>query len=55
VRTTGDPFAVRGWIGKDVPDARFVYHESVFLPFGDDGETVDHELIVSVYVPRAPD
>lgn len=55
VRTTRDPFAVRGWIGRDVPDARFVYHESVFLPLGADGETVDHILIVSIYVPKATD
>jgi hypothetical protein len=53
VRSTAEPFAVRGWIGKDVPDARFVYHESVFLPLGADGKTVDHELIVSAYVPRS--
>jgi len=53
VRTTAEPFAVRGWIGKEVPDARFVYHESVFLPLGADGNTVDHELIVSAYVPKS--
>lgn len=53
VRKTAAPFAVRGWVGREVADARFVYYESVFLPLGDDGETVDHILIVSVYVPRA--
>jgi len=55
VRVTADPFAVRGWIGREFGDARFVYFESVFLPFGDDGETVDHIACVSVYVPKAPD
>ncbi len=55
VRVTAEPFAVRGWVGREVADARFVYFESVFLPFGDDGETVDHLACVSVYVPRAPD
>jgi len=55
VRNTRDPFAVRGWIGKEVPDSKFVYHESVFLPLGEDDETVDHLVIVSVYVPRSLD
>ena len=55
VRRTAEPFAVRGWVGREVADARFVYYESVFLPLGDDGESVDHILIVSNYVPRALD
>ncbi len=55
VRATRDPFVVRGWIGKEVPDSRFVYHESAFLPMGADGETVDHILVVSVYVPKSLD
>ncbi|HUO88767.1 MAG TPA: PAS domain-containing protein [Rhizomicrobium sp.] len=55
VRVTAEPFAVRGWIGREVKDARFVYFESAFLPLGDDGLTVDHIACVSVYVPRAPD
>ncbi len=54
VRVTADPFAVRGWVGREIPDARFVYYESVFLPLGEDGENVDHILVVSMYVPRAP-
>src|SRR3569832_745516 len=54
VRVTADPFAVRGWIGREFGDARYVYFESVFLPFGDDGETVDHIACVSVCVPTAP-
>jgi hypothetical protein len=53
VRTTREPFCVRGWIGKEVPDSKFVYHESAFLPLGEDGETVDHIVIVSSYVPKA--
>lgn len=55
VRVTADPFAVRGWVGREIADARFVYFESVFLPLGDDGEHVDHIACVSVYVPKAPD
>jgi hypothetical protein len=54
VRATGDPFAVRGWVGREIPDARFVYYESAFLPLAEDGETIDHILVVSIYVPKAP-
>jgi len=53
VRVTAEPFAVRGWVGREIPDARFVYYESAFLPFAEDGENVDHILVVSMYVPRA--
>jgi hypothetical protein len=52
VRTLGVALAVRGWIGRDVPDSNFCYYETVFLPLGADSE-VDHILIVTSYVPRA--
>ena len=55
VRVTSEPFAVRGWVGREVTDARFVYYESAFLPFSDDGLAVDHILVVSIYVPKALD
>lgn len=55
VRTSAAPLAFRGWVGREVPEARFVYYESLLVPFADDGETVDHILIASVYVPKAPD
>ena len=55
VRTHAEPLALRGWVGREEPDARFVYYESVLLPFAPDGETVDHILVASVYVPKAPD
>ncbi len=51
VRITGLPLAVRGWIGRHVPQSRFSYHETAFLPLGENG-VVDHLLIVSTYVPR---
>lgn len=51
VRVTGVPFAVRGWIGRHVPHSRFSYHETAFLPLGENG-VVDHLLIISTYVPR---
>ncbi len=55
VRSTGEPLAFRGWVGREVKDALFVYHESAFLPPGEDDDTVDHILAVSIYVPKAPD
>jgi hypothetical protein len=52
VRATAAPFAVRGWIGREIKDARFVYHESCFLPLSEAGATVDHILSVAVHVPK---
>jgi hypothetical protein len=53
VRTTLQPFAMRGWVGREIKDVRFVYYESCFLPLAEDGQTVDHILVVSIYVPKA--
>ncbi len=55
VRTTAAPLAFHGWIGREDAQSRFVYHESILLPLAYDGETVDHILVASFYVPRAPD
>ncbi|HEY0266797.1 MAG TPA: hypothetical protein VGC16_08600 [Rhizomicrobium sp.] len=52
VRTSGEPLFYRGWVGADLPDAQFVYHESAVLPFG--AAQVDHILVVSALVPRDP-
>ena len=30
-------------------DGRAMFHESLVMPLGDDGETVDHILVVGVY------
>jgi len=53
VRNTGEPLAFRGWVGREVKDALFVYHESAFLPLGEQADAVDHILVVSIYVPTA--
>jgi hypothetical protein len=50
VRYSGEPLFYRGWVGADMPGARFVYYESAILPFGPD--PVDHILVVSALVPR---
>ena len=34
-------------------ESRFVYHESAFLPLGEQADAVDHILVVSIYVPKA--
>jgi hypothetical protein len=52
VCTTGEPFAMRGWVGRDVPQSAFSYYETLFLPLGRDN-TVDHLLVVTNYSPRA--
>lgn len=52
VRTTAEPYALRGWVGKDFPKSRFVYYESIFLPLGPSDSVVDHLLVVGVYSPR---
>ncbi|MEI9885744.1 MAG: PAS domain-containing protein [Rhizomicrobium sp.] len=54
VVAAAEPYCVRGWMGRDVPHARFAYHESAFLPLGATEAAVDHLLIVSGYIPRAP-
>jgi hypothetical protein len=53
VRVTGEPHCLRGWVGRDVPDSRFVYYESAFLTLGANEDAVDHLLILSAYVQRS--
>jgi len=51
VRTTTQPFALRGWVSPSVPSL-FSYHETAFLPLGDKDE-IDHILVASSFTPRA--
>lgn len=53
VRTSARAFAFRGIIGRDVPDARFVWFETAYFPFGSPDGIVDHVLNAAVYRPRA--
>jgi len=53
VRAGGEPLGYRGWVGKDLPDAAFVHHESAILPLGEEN-VVDHILVVSSLVLRHP-
>ncbi|HWA03999.1 MAG TPA: PAS domain-containing protein [Rhizomicrobium sp.] len=52
VRMGREAFGYRGWIGRDMPDTKYSYHECAFFPLGTDGEVVDHILVAGVYVPR---
>lgn len=52
VRGSGEPLGYRGWVGRDMKGAEFVYHENAVLPFGLHPDTVDHIMIVSIIVPR---
>ena len=46
------PIAFRGTIGRDFPDARFVWFESLYLPlFGESGE-IEFVMNASYYTPR---
>lgn len=53
VRTTAEPYALRGWVGKEFPQSRFAYYESIFLPLGPSDDAVDHLLVIGTYVYRA--
>ena len=48
----GEPVAMRGWIERGAKKSELVYCEYIFLPLGEDDRTVDHILVVAVYVPR---
>ena len=52
VRTSGEPLYYRGWVGADMPGAKFVYYESAVLPFGRDEALVDHILVASQLILR---
>jgi len=52
VRHSGEPLYYRGWVGADMPGAKFVYYESAVLPFGRDEAGVDHILVASQLILR---
>lgn len=45
---TGEPLAFRGWFERSA-DKRPFFHESLVLPLGEDGQNVDHILVLGVY------
>ena len=52
VRSGCEPLYYRGWVGADMPDAKFLYYESAVLPFGKDEARVDHIVVTSMLVLR---
>ena len=52
VRMGRAPFGYRGWIGRDMPETKYSYHEIGYFPLGATDDAVDHILIAGVYVPR---
>ncbi len=52
VSKSAKPFALRGIVGADLPNARFSWFETVFLPFGHD--KVDHIMNVASYRLKSP-
>jgi hypothetical protein len=52
VRSSGEPFLVRGRIDHEPADSKLLYHESAFLPLGISDAAVDHILIVGVQIPE---
>ncbi|HVV64065.1 MAG TPA: PAS domain-containing protein [Rhizomicrobium sp.] len=51
-RMGGEPFGYRGWIGRDMPDTRYSYHECAFFPLGESDLAVDHILVAGIYMAR---
>ncbi|HUO97861.1 MAG TPA: hypothetical protein VMU01_04300 [Rhizomicrobium sp.] len=52
VANTGEPLALRGFIGRDFAQANFTDFESALLPLALDHETVDHILAANAYTMR---
>jgi hypothetical protein len=52
VRMGREAVGYRGWIGRDMPDTKYSYHECAFFPLGAADHAVDHILVAGVYVMR---
>jgi hypothetical protein len=52
VRTTGRPYAFRGVVGYDAPDAHFSWFETCYLPFGSGQNDVSTIMNAASYTPR---
>ncbi|HEY2033762.1 MAG TPA: hypothetical protein VGH02_08760 [Rhizomicrobium sp.] len=46
------PYAFRGVVGRDAPNARFVRFETCYLPFGPSPDKVDYVMNAAFYTPR---
>ncbi len=52
VRTTGRPYAFRGVVGYDAPDAHFSSFETCYLPFGSGPHLVNYIMNAASYALR---
>jgi len=52
VRMGRQPVAYRGWIGRDMPETKYSFHEVIYLPLGENDTVVDHIVVAGVYVGR---
>ena len=46
------PLIIRGFIGPEFPDARFVWFETVYLPLRGPGDDVEFVMNAAVYQPK---
>lgn len=54
VRGRRAPVAFRGWYTRKA-DGRTLFHETVVMPLGNDGRTIDHLLVFAAYAFTAED
>ena len=54
IRTTGEPYAVRGPMNKNGSDWRLTYRECTFLPLGPQDDLVDYIFVIGVYALQLP-
>jgi hypothetical protein len=52
VRVRRAPLIIRGLIGPEFPDARFVWFETVYLPLRGTGDDVEFVMNAAVYQPK---
>jgi hypothetical protein len=46
------PLIIRGFIGPEFPDARFVWFETIYLPLRGNGDDVEFVMNAAVYQPK---
>lgn len=51
-RTRREPLIMRGFVGPEFPDARFVWFETVYLPLRGLGSDVEYVMNAAVYQPK---
>jgi hypothetical protein len=49
------PYAFRGIVGRDAPNARFTRFETCYLPLGPSPDDVDYVINAAFYTPRGGD